>query len=160
MEWKHYWRNVVKRYSILVEGWPSDIPFSLDGRTLGDLETLRHKWQTGTIYWKTLSAAELNQLDQERNEQIEAGEISDPKPRRPRSDRGKKRKRAVPSADNSEPESTNDQSEHVPLPRTARKRRKVINKSTIQVPDFNDDLDDEDYEENFGAARASDDATE
>ncbi|KAF8337839.1 hypothetical protein F5887DRAFT_837405, partial [Amanita rubescens] len=96
MEWKHFWRNVVKRYSVKVEGWPQDIPFSLDSHTLGDLDTLLRKWETGAIYWKTLTAAELKQLDQERNKHIEAGDIPAPTLRCPRSDKGKTRKRKCP----------------------------------------------------------------
>lgn len=29
MEWKHYWRNIVRRYQVMIEGWPKTIPFRM-----------------------------------------------------------------------------------------------------------------------------------
>lgn len=94
MEWKHYWNNVVQRYSVIIEGWPVGIPFkNLSGSSsaLPELEQLLQMWQSGEIYWKKLSDDELDALKIERNKQIEAGTIQVPHPRRRRSDHGKKR---------------------------------------------------------------------
>ena len=102
MEWKQYWRNVVKRYQVIVEGWPADIPFcnlSETSSALPDLENLLRKWRCGKIYWRKLSEAELNRLDLERDAQIENGELAAPTPRRRRSDYGKKRPRTKDGTD-------------------------------------------------------------
>jgi hypothetical protein len=96
MEWKYYWRNVVKRYHVMIEGWPDKIPFrnlSDASSPLPDLENLLRKWRNGKIYWKKLTENEINALDLERNAQIENGELDAPVPRRRRSDYGKKRPR-------------------------------------------------------------------
>jgi hypothetical protein len=97
MEWKHYWRNIVRRYQVMIEGWPETIPFrnlSETSNSLANLETLLRKWQCGKTYWKKLTAAELKELDHERDEQIERGEVETHGPRRRRSDFGTKRARS------------------------------------------------------------------
>ena len=94
MEWKHYWRNVVKRYMVTIEGWPANIPFrdlSEVSSSLTELETLLRKWHCGKIYWKQLTDTEFQDLDRDRDNQIEGGELKAPTCRRRRSDRGKKR---------------------------------------------------------------------
>jgi hypothetical protein len=102
MHWKHYWRNVVKKYRVIIEGWPANIPFaSLSDVSvpLPDLETLLRQWQSGKIYWRELTASEFKKLNKERDDKLESGEIQPPAPRRPRSDRGKKRPRSRNTAD-------------------------------------------------------------
>ena len=102
MEWKHYWRNVVKRYQVIIEGWPDNIPFrnlSDVSNSLSDLEDLLRRWRCGTTYWKKLTARELQTLDLERDTQITNGEVDAPAPRRRRSDYGKKRPRTKPSSE-------------------------------------------------------------
>ncbi|KAI5994435.1 hypothetical protein EDD15DRAFT_2165994 [Pisolithus albus] len=93
MQWAQYFRNVVTRYQVVIEGWPERIPFanlSSASSSLVQLEVLLRKWQLGATYWKTLSDDELTQLQQRRNEGIENGEIEEHS-RRTRSDKGKKR---------------------------------------------------------------------
>jgi hypothetical protein len=102
MEWKHYWRNVVKRYQAIIEGWPDNIPFrnlSDISSSLSDLEDLLRRWRCGTTYWKKLTARELQTLDLERDTQITNGEVDAPAPRRRRSDYGKKRPRTKQSGE-------------------------------------------------------------
>lgn len=92
MEWKNYWVRVVARYQVIIEGWPSNIPFrnlSAASSPLADLESLLQMWQDGTTYWKQLTASEAEKLI---NGMKERGEIQEPQ-RRTRSDRGRKRKR-------------------------------------------------------------------
>ncbi|KAG6855514.1 hypothetical protein H0H87_001791 [Tephrocybe sp. NHM501043] len=94
MEWKHYWRNIVKRYSVIVEGWPDNISFenfSNVSSSLSLLEGLLRKWCCGLTYWKNLTEAELKDLDMARDKQIEDGMIATPAPRRCHSNFGKKR---------------------------------------------------------------------
>ncbi|KAF8324835.1 hypothetical protein F5887DRAFT_838566, partial [Amanita rubescens] len=94
MEWKHYFRNVVKRYSIEIQGWPGDIPLEAVGDlSCARLEDLLKKLSNGVICWKKLTEDELAQREEEHALQIQNGDISASPPRRPRSDKGKKRKR-------------------------------------------------------------------
>ncbi len=109
MEWKHYFRNVVKRYSIEIQGWPGDIPLE----TVGDLscarlEDLLKKLSNGTICWKKLTEDELAQREEEHALQIQNGDISASLPRRPRSDKGKKRKRTSGAATESDHDNDSD----------------------------------------------------
>ncbi|RDB19669.1 hypothetical protein Hypma_013284 [Hypsizygus marmoreus] len=106
MEWKHYWRNVVKRYHVIIEDWPTTIPFrnlSEASSSLTELESLLRKWNCDKVYWKTLTESELAALDSTRDRRIEDGEIEAPAPRRRRSDFGKKRTRSKGGADNGRP---------------------------------------------------------
>ncbi|KAG2738373.1 hypothetical protein P692DRAFT_20851675 [Suillus brevipes Sb2] len=101
MQWAQYWRNVVKRYSVIIEGWPEQIPFanlSTVSSSLPELEMLLRKWRSGAIYWKRLTPEELERMDEERDKGIEDGAIVE-KRRRTRSDKGKKRRRDADAGD-------------------------------------------------------------
>jgi hypothetical protein len=94
MQWVHYFRNVIQRYQVIVEGWPSNIPFTNLSQVscpLAELKMLLHRWESGSTFWKSLSDEELERLRQEREEKIESGDLVDRR-RRTRSDKGKKRK--------------------------------------------------------------------
>jgi hypothetical protein len=94
MEWKHYWQNIVRRYQVMMEGWPETIPFhnlSKTSNSLANLKMLLQKWQCGKTYWKKLTAAELKELDHERDAQIERGEVETHGPHHHCSDFGTKR---------------------------------------------------------------------
>ncbi len=85
MQWKQYWRNVVKRYSVKIEGWPATINienFSVASCPIDDLTAMLRKWRAGTIYWKTLSQHELEDLEKEHDSLIADGKIQEPAPRR------------------------------------------------------------------------------
>lgn len=130
MEWKHYWRNVVKRYHVMIEGWPSTIPFrnlSEASSSLSDLESLLRKWRCGTIHWKRLDESEFEALDATRDQQIENGEIDAPVARRRRSDFGKKRPRSE----------ANEQG------RRHRKLKKHISAETVHDDNSNPSSDDD-----------------
>jgi hypothetical protein len=91
MQWAQYWRNVVKRYSVIIEGWPERIPFvnlSTVSNSLTDLEMLLRKWRSGAIYWKRLTPEELDGMEKERDEDIETGVVVE-KRRRVRCDKGR-----------------------------------------------------------------------
>jgi hypothetical protein len=93
MQWVYYYRNVIQRYQVVVEGWPEKIPFtnlSQVSSALPDLQMLLRKWESGATYWKSLSDEEFEELRKEREEKLESGELADQR-RRPRSDKGKKR---------------------------------------------------------------------
>ncbi|KAG1778325.1 hypothetical protein EV702DRAFT_1196329 [Suillus placidus] len=95
MQWADYWCNIVQRYNIICEGWPSTVPFknlSEASSALPELKMLLDKWQSGSIEWRHLEEAEYEQLLQERLEKIESGEIIE-RTCCQRSDKGKKRAR-------------------------------------------------------------------
>ncbi|KIL56721.1 hypothetical protein M378DRAFT_16818 [Amanita muscaria Koide BX008] len=98
MEWKFYWEHVVRRYGVVIEGWPKSIPFknlSETSSSLPGLEGLLEQWQSGKIYWKKVTDEELAALEDEHKKKIDAGEIIPPDPRRRRADCGKKRRRTA-----------------------------------------------------------------
>jgi len=95
MHWAYYWRNVVRHHRVLIEGWLEGLPFknlSEFSSSIADLEDLLRKWRTGKIYWRKLSEEEFNKMEEQRDAEIETGNIKEPT-RRHRSDRGKKRPR-------------------------------------------------------------------
>ncbi|KAG2342722.1 hypothetical protein BDR05DRAFT_885894, partial [Suillus weaverae] len=94
MQWAQYWRNVVKRYSVIITGWPKEIPFinlSTASSALPDLERLLRKWRSEAIKWKRLTAEELAAMEKERDQEIEDGLVKETC-QRVRSDKGKKRR--------------------------------------------------------------------
>jgi hypothetical protein len=102
MEYKHYWRNVVMRYHVVLEGWPDDIPFrnlSETSSPLDSLEKLLQRLQHKKTYWKKLTDNEFKKLDREHSAQMENGEVDTPAPHRRRSDYGKKRSRTQEGSD-------------------------------------------------------------
>ncbi|KAG1722922.1 uncharacterized protein EDB91DRAFT_1240165 [Suillus paluster] len=93
MQWTHFFRNIVKHYSVVVEGWPEQIPFinlSTASSSLTDLEILLWKWHSGLISWKRITPEQLEDMEKDRDKDLENGTIVE-KRRRVRSDKGKKR---------------------------------------------------------------------
>ncbi len=146
MEWKLYFRNVVKRYLIIIKGWPSEIEFvnlSDASSSIDTLERLLRRWKQGTTYWKKLTQEEFEQLEDERDAQIESGEINAPAPRCQRSDKGKKRKGC---ADDDDFDSDHDGRPHS----NKRKKARTCNSDDAKVGGSHADNDlDEDYEPDF-----------
>ena len=65
MQWMHYFRNIVTRYRVTIEGWPLTIPFanlSSMSSSFSHLETLLRKWEMGSTFWKKLSKEEYAML--------------------------------------------------------------------------------------------------
>ena len=105
MEYKLYHENIVQRHHVMLVGWPQNIPFknlSECSSSLQELQDFLKKLVDGETYWKTITEEELNKLEDERQKQIEDGEIAPRAPRRRRSDYGKKRKRDVPLSEDDE----------------------------------------------------------
>ncbi|KIJ59025.1 hypothetical protein HYDPIDRAFT_171016 [Hydnomerulius pinastri MD-312] len=97
MQWAHYFRNVIQRYLVVIEGWPDGIPFanlSNVSSALSQLEMLLRKWESGTIYWKQLTEAEFEELREKQNQQLQSGEITE-HTRHTHLDKGKKRKQVL-----------------------------------------------------------------
>jgi len=77
MRWPSYWKDVVVKYRVVVEGWPhNDVPFRnlSDVSNLQKLEILLRGWQAGEIYFKRLTEAEFEALSAARAAHIEASQ--------------------------------------------------------------------------------------
>jgi len=101
MQWAYYWRNVVRRHQVCIEGWPEKHPFknlSEISIPITDLEDILRQLRAGRIYWRKLTDEEFNELDEQREADILAGNIKEPARRR-RSDYGKKRPRNKNASD-------------------------------------------------------------
>ncbi|KAG1843422.1 hypothetical protein C8R48DRAFT_618900, partial [Suillus tomentosus] len=127
MQWAYYFRNVIQRYQVVIDGWPESVPFanlSKVSSALPELEMLLRKWELGTTHWKTLTDEDFEKIHLEHNEKLESGEIEDTR-RRIRSDKGKKRKRPAATDGNS----------------TSRKKYKSV--ETIEDTDKENDEEEE-----------------
>jgi len=136
MHWKHYWRNVITHYHIVIEGWLDDIPFknlSEVSLSLPALESLLRKLEAGKIYWKAISCKEYKEMEADCNARLEDGTVKLLSPYHTCSDKGKRSQCSRPT-DNGE-ESDNDSksgSEHPNKTiKKARHHRKVSNSGNL-----------------------------
>ena len=77
MRWPSYWKEIVVKYHVIVEGWPhSEVPFRnlSDVSNLQKLEVLLRGWQAGEIYFRKLADGELEALSAARAAHIEANQ--------------------------------------------------------------------------------------
>lgn len=91
MKWKKYEDDVVSHYRVAIIGWPSDIPFenlSESNNGIGVLKRLLVAWQDSTIKWAPLTEEQYSA----RRQGIDQAPVV-AKPRKIRSDKGKKRAR-------------------------------------------------------------------
>ncbi|TFK59789.1 hypothetical protein BDN72DRAFT_864871 [Pluteus cervinus] len=96
IEFVNYWEKVVRRYLVLLEGWPADLDFKslhTSAVSFPSLMLLQEKCKKGTLFWRKLTPAEFESLDAAHKVSIEQGFIPAPRPRQVRSDCGQKRKR-------------------------------------------------------------------
>jgi hypothetical protein len=80
MRWPSYWKDVVCKYRVVVEGWPhNEVPFRnlSDVSNLQKLEILLKGWQSGEIYFRRLSETEFEGLRAARAAHIEANQGQD-----------------------------------------------------------------------------------
>ena len=80
MRWPSYWKDIVVKYHVIIEGWPHDeVPFRnlSDVSNLQKLEILLRGWQSGQIYFRRLPEAEFEALSVTRAAQIEAAQGHD-----------------------------------------------------------------------------------
>ena len=69
MRWPSYWKDIVVKYHVIIEGWPHDeVPFRnlSDVSNLQKLEILLRGWQSGHIYFRRLSDEEFEMLNAAR----------------------------------------------------------------------------------------------
>ena len=96
MHWTHYWRDIVTRHHVIIDGWPDNVPFknlSDVSSSLQALESLLRKWESGEVFWKLLTDVEFKEMDLERDASIENGMTLESHARRTHSDKGKKQSR-------------------------------------------------------------------
>lgn len=75
MRWPSYWKDIVVKYHVIIEGWPHDeVPFRnlSDVSNLQKLDILLRGWQAGQIYFRRLSDEEFAILSAAR-----AGTVDD-----------------------------------------------------------------------------------
>ncbi|KAG2360211.1 hypothetical protein BDR07DRAFT_1378125 [Suillus spraguei] len=56
MQWANYWHNIVQRYRVICEGWPTHIPFknlSKASTSLPELQILHDMWKNKLISWRS-----------------------------------------------------------------------------------------------------------
>ena len=66
MRWPSYWKDIVVKYKVVIEGWPyEEVPFRnlSDVSNLQRLELLHKGWQEKTIYFRRISDAEFAALN-------------------------------------------------------------------------------------------------
>ncbi|KAI0074490.1 hypothetical protein K474DRAFT_1677051 [Panus rudis PR-1116 ss-1] len=76
MRWPSYWKDIVVKYRVHIQGWPYDeVPFRnlSDVSNLQKLELLLKGWQDGTIYFRRLSEDEFNSLSAQQASYVDTG---------------------------------------------------------------------------------------
>ena len=74
MRWPSYWKDIVVKYHVIIEGWPhEEVPFRnlSDVSNLQKLEILLRGWQAGQIYFRRLSEGEFEVLSAARAGAVE-----------------------------------------------------------------------------------------
>ncbi|PCH44528.1 hypothetical protein WOLCODRAFT_139056 [Wolfiporia cocos MD-104 SS10] len=68
MRYNTYWKDIVTRYRVVIQGWPQDVPFRnlSDVSNLGKLDILLQGWQSGTIRFRHITDEEYEFLSAER----------------------------------------------------------------------------------------------
>ncbi|KAF9234799.1 hypothetical protein BU15DRAFT_65425 [Melanogaster broomeanus] len=152
MQWAHYFRNIVARYMVVIEGWPDDIPFANLSTVSSSqllLEVLLWKWELDTIYWKKLTEEEYQDRHDERNKQLESGGITEAT-RRQRSDKGGNHKRLADEAlghqgghtakrktyRSADTINSDDESSHNGSSATTQTERSILNVPSLTADDY------------------------
>lgn len=135
MHYVDYEEKVVQRYGVELIGWtydklvnPSELSTSLPG-----LRQLLEAINAGSCKFIRLSQAQLKQRREEHQKAIEDGSLPAPKTRKPRKDRGTKRKR---TDDDSGKENGNE-------PASKKSRRSTAKKGTQADPKSKEIIDSE-----------------
>jgi hypothetical protein len=122
MHYADYEEKVVQRYGVELIGWtyeklvnPSELSTSLPG-----LRQLLEAINTGSCKFIKLTQAQLKQRREEHQKAIEDGSLPAPKTRKPRKDRGTKRKR---TDDDSDKENSNENGDIRTQPASKKTRR-------------------------------------
>ena len=80
MRWPSYWKDIVVKYRVIVEGWPhNEVPFRnlSDVSNLQKLEVLLRGWQSGDIYFRQLVDGEFEALSAAHAAHIAANQEQD-----------------------------------------------------------------------------------
>ncbi|CCM02665.1 uncharacterized protein FIBRA_04769 [Fibroporia radiculosa] len=81
MHYATYWRDIVVRYRVMIDGWPQDIPFKnlSNISNNGILDRLLQGWQSGGIHFRRISDAEFASLcaNATTGGETEGAEVSD-----------------------------------------------------------------------------------
>ena len=77
MRWPSYWKDIVVKYHVIIEGWPhEEVPFRnlSDVSNLQKLDILLRGWQSGEIFFRRLSEDEFQMLSAARAAAVEDSE--------------------------------------------------------------------------------------
>ena len=65
MRWPSYWKDIVVKYHVVIEGWPhTEVPFRnlSDVSNLPKLELLLRGWRDGSIRFRRITEAQYQQM--------------------------------------------------------------------------------------------------
>ena len=77
MRWPSYWKDIVVKYHVIIEGWPhEEVPFRnlSDVSNLQKLDILLRGWQSGEIFFRRLSDEEFQMLSAARAAAVQESE--------------------------------------------------------------------------------------
>ncbi|KAJ8092021.1 hypothetical protein AAF712_009492 [Marasmius tenuissimus] len=93
MQYERFDTSITARYGVVIEGWPSELPFQKAGAFHGDVNKLiqvNEAWKSGAARFRKLTAEEFSAWKTARAQGLEDGSIK-PKERKKRSDAGTKK---------------------------------------------------------------------
>ena len=139
MNYNNYNTAIVETYGVKLLGWPTSVTFTNPSNigTIGEIRKLRDALKSGECRWKKMSKSERGAFNADLDTRRAAGE-NVKKPRKKRSDAGRKRKNIGTGEENG------------PAPKRARHaatKRKSAPKSSEFVRDSDEDLDASDLED-------------
>ena len=143
MEYKTYHRDIVMRHSVQLVGWPHSklqSPSSL-GNSLPLFARILEALDNGSCRFEELTEAAVTELDKDHQAKIASGELSDAKPRKIRSDAGKRKRKQVRESDQSDSSdsSEGDDNERVPKRKQRRSPSVLDVKSKAIITDTDDE---------------------
>ncbi|KAH9918884.1 hypothetical protein B0H21DRAFT_678621, partial [Amylocystis lapponica] len=99
MEWARYWSRIVRRFRVVLEGWPRSVfaPVDLGDLLTADLKLLLGQWDDNTIYFRRISQEEYTALYYERKRLVALGLVREEPPIQSRRDKGVRRVRLNPA---------------------------------------------------------------
>ena len=155
MNYKNYDIDVVQRYGVILEGWPSGIRFTNPsdiGNSLSQLTTLRDAIVSGECKFRKMTTTEKEAHQKSIDERVASGQLV-PTVRKPRKDTGRKRagqKRSraeisdseVADSDMDTTSGVGDAAASEPVAARAGKRH-IVRPSYPQEPDSGEEADDD-----------------
>ena len=111
MNYVNYKTAIVHKYHVQLLGWPSNLPFVNPHQltTSAAASTLQNALTVSTCKWVVMSKRQRQEHTAALAADLQGGQVG--KKRKPRSDKGKKRKHALPIADDNDDDDTGENEE-------------------------------------------------